>query len=55
MLAHIAMIRHFKIDPEPWRGSYLRSDDENRKAYIAALVDADNRNFGPLLEFARSK
>jgi hypothetical protein len=55
MLAHIAMIRHFKVDPVPWRGSYLRSDDENRKAYIAALFEADNRNFGPLLEFARSK
>lgn len=55
MLAHIAMIRHFKIDPVPWRGSYLRNDDENRKAYIAALVDADNRNLKPLLEFARSK
>jgi Fic-DOC domain mobile mystery protein B len=55
MLAHIAMIRHFKVDPVPWRGSYLRSDDENRKAYIAALVEADNRNFGPLLEFARTE
>lgn len=55
MLAHIAMIRHFKIDPLPWRGSPLRSDDENRKAYICALVAADNRDFGPLLEFARPK
>jgi Fic-DOC domain mobile mystery protein B len=55
MLAHIAMIRHLKVDPVPWRGSYLRSDDENQKAYSAALVEADNRNFGPLLEFARSK
>ncbi|MEJ1961030.1 MAG: mobile mystery protein B [Gammaproteobacteria bacterium] len=55
MLAHVAMVRQFNADPVPWGGSALRSDDENRKAYIAALVAADNRDLGPLLEFARSK
>jgi Fic-DOC domain mobile mystery protein B len=55
MLAHVAMVRHFNTDPLPWGGSALRSDDDNRKAYIAALVAADNRDFGPLLDFARSK
>jgi hypothetical protein len=51
MLAHIAMVRHFKLEPVPWGGSLLRSADENRKAYIAALVAADKRDFNPLLEF----
>lgn len=55
MLAHLAMIRHFKGDPVPWGGSHLRSDDENRRAYIAALGAADNRDLRPLLDFARSK
>lgn len=55
MLAHVAMLRHFKVDPVPWVGSALHTADENRKAYIDALVAADNRDFGPLLAFARSK
>jgi Fic-DOC domain mobile mystery protein B len=54
MLADIAMIRQFRVDPVPWRGSPLRNDDENRKTYITALVEADNRNFAPLLAFAQS-
>lgn len=54
MLAHMAMIRHFKLKPLPWGGSVLCAHDENRKAYIDALVAADNRDFAPLISFARS-
>ena len=54
MLAHVVMVGHFKTDPLPWGGSLLRAD-ENRIGYIAALVAADNRDFGPLLDFARAK
>jgi Fic-DOC domain mobile mystery protein B len=54
MLAHMAMSRHFELKPLPWGGSALRDPDENRKAYIDALVAADNRDFAPLLAFARS-
>ena len=54
MLAHIAMVRHFDMKPLQWGGSLLRDADVKRKAYIDALVAADNRNFAPLLRFARS-
>jgi len=37
-----------------WGGSTLRSADETRKVYIAALKAADQHDFGPLLAFARS-
>jgi Fic family protein len=53
LLAHVAMVRHFTTDPVPWGTGRLRSADENRSVYIAALVAADNRDFGPLLAFAR--
>ena len=53
MLAHMAMTRHFDMKPLPWGGSRLRDADATRKAYIDALVAADNRDFGPLLLFAR--
>lgn len=55
MLAEVVMIRHFKADPLPWRGSALRSEDENRKAYLDALRAADKKDFAALLDFARSK
>ena len=54
MLAHIAMVRHFGLEPLPWGGSALRDPDAKRKAYIDALVAADHRNLAPLLSFARS-
>lgn len=54
MLAHITMVRHFGMKPLPWGGSLLRDADVKRKAYIDALVAADNRDFAPLLHFARS-
>ena len=54
MLAHMTMTRHFDMKPLLWGGSFLRDADENRKAYIEALVAADNRDFLPLLVFARS-
>ena len=37
-----------------WGRSALRAANETRGAYIAALVAADNHDFGPLLAFARS-
>lgn len=37
-----------------WGGSALRDHDETRRLYIDALHAADNHDFGPLLEFARS-
>lgn len=55
MLADMVMVRHFKTDAVSWGGSLLRGADESRRAYIEALVAADNRDFGPLLRFARSK
>ena len=54
MLAHMTMTRHFNVKPLPWGGSRLRDADATRKAYIDALVAADNRDFAPLLCFARS-
>ena len=54
MLAHMAMARHFDMKPLRWVGSLLRGADLKRKAYIDALVAADNRDFAPLLSFARS-
>src|SRR5205823_11192290 len=54
MLAHMAMARHFNMAPLPWGGSHLRDGDAKRKAYIDALVAADNRDFALLLCFARS-
>ena len=42
MLAHIAMVRHFGLDPLPWGGSALRDPDAKRKAYIDALVAAEH-------------
>lgn len=37
-----------------WGRSALRAPDEVRRTYIEALKAADNRDFGPLLAFARS-
>jgi Fic-DOC domain mobile mystery protein B len=37
-----------------WGRSALCAPDETRRAYIDALKAADNHEFGPLLEFARS-
>lgn len=37
-----------------WGGSGLRADDETRRVYIAALKAADNYDFTPLMEFART-
>ena len=54
MVAHIALVRHFKREPLPWGNSPLRASDLTRRAYIAALVAADRRDFGPLLRFAVS-
>ena len=54
MLAHMTMARHFGMKPLPWGGSLLRDADVTRKSYIDALVAADNRDFAPLLCFARS-
>jgi len=54
MLAHMAMTRHFGLEPLPWGGGQLHDLDAIRKAYIDALVAADNRDFEPLLAFARS-
>jgi Fic-DOC domain mobile mystery protein B len=54
MLAHMTMVRHFDLKPLPWGGSLLRDANVKRKAYIDALIAADNRDFAPLLRFARS-
>lgn len=54
MLAHMTMVRHFGMKPLPWGGSLLRDADLTRKTYIDALVGADNRDFAPLLRFART-
>jgi Fic-DOC domain mobile mystery protein B len=53
MLAHMVMMRHFRLKPLLWGGSALRDHDTNRKAYIDALRAADARDFAPLLSFAR--
>lgn len=37
-----------------WGGGSLRDADETRHTYIAALKAADNQDFTPLLDFARS-
>jgi Fic-DOC domain mobile mystery protein B len=55
MLAHLAMVRHFKTEPLPWGGGVLQNADPSRSAYIEALVAADRHDFGPLLRFARSR
>jgi Fic-DOC domain mobile mystery protein B len=55
MLAHLVLVRHFKAHPLPWGGNLLRGADENRRAYIDALIAADHRDIAPLLAFARSK
>jgi Fic family protein len=55
MLAHMVMVRHFKSEPLPWGASALRDHDANRKAYIEALRAADQRDFAPLLSFARGR
>ena len=54
LVAHLALVRHFKRTPLPWRNSPLYATDEVRRAYIEALVAADHHNFGPLLAFATS-
>jgi hypothetical protein len=41
-------------NPFTWGGSALRTADETRRTYIAALKSADNYDYGPLLAFARS-
>jgi len=37
-----------------WGNSALRTPDETRRVYIAALKAADDHDFAPLLNFARS-
>jgi fido (protein-threonine AMPylation protein) len=37
-----------------WGRSALRTANDTRRAYIAALKAADKHDFGPLLNFARS-
>jgi Fic-DOC domain mobile mystery protein B len=54
MLAHMVMVRHFRLKPLSWGGSALRDQEINRKAYINALVAADTRDLAPLLTFARA-
>jgi hypothetical protein len=54
MVAHVVLVRHFKRNPLPWGNSGLHAADAARQAYIAALVAADNHDFGPLLAFATS-
>jgi Fic-DOC domain mobile mystery protein B len=55
MLAHVVMVRHFKMEPLPWGDSQLRHADRNRDAYLDALRAADHRDIAPLLAFARSR
>jgi hypothetical protein len=49
MLAHVAMVRDFGLEPLPWGGSALRNPDAKRKAYVDALVAAAHRDITPLL------
>ena len=37
-----------------WGGSTLRGPDQTRRAYIDSLRVADNHDYGPLIQFARS-
>jgi Fic-DOC domain mobile mystery protein B len=53
MLAHVMMVRHFRMEPLSWGGSLLQGLDANRKAYIDALIAADRGDMAPLLAFAR--
>ena len=55
MLAHLVMVRHFKLEPLPWGGSQLRYADRNRQSYLDALRAADHHDITPLLTFARSR
>lgn len=55
LVAHIALVRHFRQQPLPWGDSPLRAGDESRRLYIAALIAADRHDFGPLLRFATSR
>jgi Fic-DOC domain mobile mystery protein B len=36
-----------------WHNSNMAKPDETRKKYIEALIEADNGNINPLIEFAR--
>jgi fido (protein-threonine AMPylation protein) len=52
LVAHLALVRHFKRTALPWRNSLLHEPDAVRQAYIEALVAADHHDFRPLLAFA---
>ncbi|MGH8584096.1 MAG: mobile mystery protein B [Gammaproteobacteria bacterium] len=58
MYADFLAEKHFGLAPFTWGSNLSLSTDQLRARYVQALQGADagrgNRNYGPLLEFARS-
>jgi Fic-DOC domain mobile mystery protein B len=54
LFADIIMDKIFKMPHFSWGEKHLETPCEARKRYIAALRQADNHNYIPLLEFVRS-
>lgn len=54
LLADLMLEKIFKKPVFVWGDDNLRSDNGNRKEYIAALHEADAGNFERLLKFARA-
>lgn len=53
LLADLMLERIFKKPLFLWGDNNLRSDNDNRKEYIAALHEADDGNFERLIKFVR--
>jgi Fic-DOC domain mobile mystery protein B len=54
IMADIIVESVFARNVFPWNHSNMVKADETRKAYIAAIREADNGNIVPLLDFART-
>lgn len=53
LMADVIMEHVFGKSPFSWGGKSIKSDQENRDEYLAALREADNGSFDRLIKFAR--
>lgn len=54
LMTDLLLVRILEKERFSWGGSDLSQEGDARTRYIAALLEADNMNFEPLIEFARS-
>lgn len=54
MIADIIMESIFGTEIFTWHQSNMLKEDDTRKKYISALIEADNGNINPLIDFAKN-